>query len=103
MVAFPPLARVLVPRPLPMTFVFASTVSAVSLPSAVTVSIVAVIDLTVAFGRSLVFPAADALLDSASMQTASTGIARRIKRFIQPPSCKRTCEQYQIAFTHATR
>ena len=65
MVALPPLARDFVPMPLPMTLVFASTLNDVSLPSAVTVSVVGATDLTVADARSLVLPAADAPIGNA--------------------------------------
>src|SRR6476646_9205413 len=85
MVALPPLARDFVPMPLPMTLVFASTLNDVSLPSAVTVSVVGATDLTVADARTLVLPAADALLGNARIVAARTGNAMRIRRFMVAP------------------
>src|SRR4029453_19355424 len=85
MVALPPLARDFVPMPLPMTLVFASLLNDVSLPSAVTVSMVGATDLTVADARSLVLPAADAPLGNARIVAARTGNATRIRRFIVAP------------------
>src|SRR6478752_4692018 len=85
MVALPPLARDFVPMPLPMTLVLASTLNEESLPSAVTVSMVGATDLTVADARSLVLPAAEALLGNARIEAARTGNAMRIRRFMVAP------------------
>src|SRR5262249_15740672 len=85
MVALPPLARDLVPMPLPMTLVFASTANDVSLPSAVTVRVVGATDLTVADARSLVLPAADTLPGNTRIVAARRGNPTPIRRFMVAP------------------